>query len=190
MSIRQPYICTLFYPIQTSLFLFSEVKSLSPSLSNSRDLEGVEKEKSVRMASRCEILCEILLAIFLPPLGVCLRHGCCTVEFFICLVLTILGYVPGIIYALYAIVFIDRDRHVCQGSSISLYSSDMIRQHRHSRREPLKINDLSNVIHRQFWVPEASPQAAVLNSGPSRGGLTHGTVWTSKSVHPDRRTSK
>ncbi|CAA0806479.1 Low temperature and salt responsive protein family [Striga hermonthica] len=62
------------------------------------------------MASRCEILCEILLAIFLPPLGVCLRHGCCTVEFFICLVLTILGYVPGIIYALYAIVFIDRDR--------------------------------------------------------------------------------
>ncbi|GFP99875.1 upf0057 membrane protein at2g24040 [Phtheirospermum japonicum] len=62
------------------------------------------------MASRCEILCEIILAILLPPLGVCLRHGCCTVEFLICLVLTILGYVPGIIYALYAIVFIDRDR--------------------------------------------------------------------------------
>ncbi|KAG8372560.1 hypothetical protein BUALT_Bualt12G0078700 [Buddleja alternifolia] len=62
------------------------------------------------MASRCEILCEIILAILLPPLGVCLRHGCCTVEFFICLVLTILGYIPGIIYALYAIVFIDPDR--------------------------------------------------------------------------------
>ncbi|PIN08231.1 Stress responsive protein [Handroanthus impetiginosus] len=62
------------------------------------------------MASRCEILCEIILAILIPPLGVCLRHGCCSVEFFICLVLTILGYVPGIIYALYAIVFIDRDR--------------------------------------------------------------------------------
>ncbi|CDP10252.1 unnamed protein product [Coffea canephora] len=61
------------------------------------------------MASRCEICCEIILAILLPPLGVCLRHGCCTVEFFICLVLTILGYVPGIIYALYAILFIDRD---------------------------------------------------------------------------------
>lgn len=30
------------------------------------------------------------------------------VEFFICLILTILGYVPGIIYALYAIVFVDR----------------------------------------------------------------------------------
>nr|GMC64849.1 UPF0057 membrane protein At4g30660-like [Ipomoea batatas] len=62
------------------------------------------------MGSRCELLCEILLAIFLPPLGVCLRHGCCTVEFFICLVLTLLGYILGVIYALYAIVFVDRDR--------------------------------------------------------------------------------
>lgn len=33
------------------------------------------------------------------------------VEFLICLVLTILGYVPGIIYALYAIVFVDRDEY-------------------------------------------------------------------------------
>ncbi|GFQ03904.1 upf0057 membrane protein at2g24040 [Phtheirospermum japonicum] len=62
------------------------------------------------MASGCAIFCEILLAIVLPPLGVCLRHGCCTVEFFICLVLTFLGYIPGIIYALYAILFVDRDR--------------------------------------------------------------------------------
>ncbi|KAG8367622.1 hypothetical protein BUALT_Bualt16G0091400 [Buddleja alternifolia] len=62
------------------------------------------------MASTCALLCEILIAIILPPLGVCLRYGCCTVEFFICLVLTILGYIPGIIYALYAIVFLDRDR--------------------------------------------------------------------------------
>ncbi|KAK2982643.1 hypothetical protein RJ640_007330 [Escallonia rubra] len=52
------------------------------------------------MASGCEICCEIILAILLPPLGV---------EFFICLLLTILGYLPGIIYALYAIVYIDRD---------------------------------------------------------------------------------
>ncbi|CAK9168867.1 unnamed protein product [Ilex paraguariensis] len=63
------------------------------------------------MATRCEILCEILLAILIPPLGVCLSHGCCTVEFFICLVLTILGYIPGIIYALYAIVFVQRDMY-------------------------------------------------------------------------------
>ncbi|KAL8493092.1 hypothetical protein ACS0TY_024349 [Phlomoides rotata] len=62
------------------------------------------------MTSGCCIFCEILLAILLPPLGVCLRHGCCTVEFFICLVLTILGYIPGIIYALYAIACLDPDR--------------------------------------------------------------------------------
>ncbi|KAJ6914291.1 hypothetical protein NC651_016530 [Populus alba x Populus x berolinensis] len=33
------------------------------------------------------------------------------VDFCICLLLTILGYVPGIIYALYAIVFIDRNEY-------------------------------------------------------------------------------
>lgn len=31
------------------------------------------------------------------------------VEFLICLVLTILGYIPGIIYALYVIVFQNRE---------------------------------------------------------------------------------
>ncbi|KAL3629685.1 hypothetical protein CASFOL_026907 [Castilleja foliolosa] len=63
------------------------------------------------MASNCELICEVILAILLPPLGVCLRHGCCTVEVLICLILTILGYVPGIIYALYAILFMDRDKN-------------------------------------------------------------------------------
>ncbi|CAO2841619.1 UPF0057 membrane protein At4g30650-like [Amaranthus tricolor] len=62
------------------------------------------------MATRCEIFCEILIAILLPPLGVCLRHGCCTCEFLICLLLTMLGYIPGMIYAIYAIVVVDRDR--------------------------------------------------------------------------------
>ncbi|XP_051142588.1 UPF0057 membrane protein At2g24040-like [Andrographis paniculata] len=61
------------------------------------------------MASTCATICEILIAILLPPLGVCLRYGCCTVEFFICLVLTILGYIPGIIYAIYAIVCLNPD---------------------------------------------------------------------------------
>ncbi|XP_059285501.1 UPF0057 membrane protein At2g24040-like [Lycium ferocissimum] len=60
------------------------------------------------MEITCAIVCEILLAILLPPVGVCLRHGCCTMEFLICLVLTILGYVPGIIYALYAILCVER----------------------------------------------------------------------------------
>ncbi|KAL2936407.1 Hydrophobic protein OSR8 [Bienertia sinuspersici] len=54
--------------------------------------------------ARCHIFFEILLAIILPPLGICLRDGCCSWEFLICLLLTLLGYIPGIIYAIYIIV--------------------------------------------------------------------------------------
>ncbi|KAG7030774.1 Hydrophobic protein RCI2A, partial [Cucurbita argyrosperma subsp. argyrosperma] len=49
-----------------------------------------------------ETFVEIILAILLPPLGVFLRYGC-GVEFWICLLLTILGYIPGIIYAIYVL---------------------------------------------------------------------------------------
>ncbi|CAL5061501.1 unnamed protein product [Urochloa decumbens] len=45
---------------------------------------------------------DIILAIILPPLGVFFKFGC-GVEFWICLVLTFLGYLPGIIYAVWAI---------------------------------------------------------------------------------------
>ncbi|CAL5328242.1 hydrophobic protein RCI2A-like [Camellia sinensis] len=59
------------------------------------------------MASSCGMFLEILLAILLPPLGVFFRHGCCSCEFLLCVVLTLLGYIPGIIYAIYAIVVRD-----------------------------------------------------------------------------------
>ncbi|KAF7113538.1 hypothetical protein RHSIM_RhsimUnG0117800 [Rhododendron simsii] len=59
-------------------------------------------------------LVEILLAIFLPPVGVFLRFGCgekenlwkfdcMQPEFWIDLLLTILGYIPGIVYAIYVL---------------------------------------------------------------------------------------
>jgi uncharacterized membrane protein YqaE (UPF0057 family) len=38
-------------------------------------------------------LCKIILAIFLPPLGVFLERGC-NADFFINILLTILGYIP------------------------------------------------------------------------------------------------
>ncbi|ERN04934.1 hypothetical protein AMTR_s00080p00112800 [Amborella trichopoda] len=41
-----------------------------------------------------ETFLEVLLAILLPPVGVFLRYGC-GVEFWIDLLLTILGYIPG-----------------------------------------------------------------------------------------------
>ncbi|KAK7380762.1 hypothetical protein VNO78_33281 [Psophocarpus tetragonolobus] len=49
-----------------------------------------------------ETFLEVILAILLPPVGVFLRYGC-GVEFWIDLILTLLGYIPGIIYAIYVL---------------------------------------------------------------------------------------
>ncbi len=45
----------------------------------------------------------ILLAIFLPPVGVFLEVGL-GIHFWLNIVLTIFGYVPGIIHAVYIIL--------------------------------------------------------------------------------------
>ncbi len=45
----------------------------------------------------------ILLAIFLPPLGVFLQEGL-KKRFWINVLLTLLGYLPGIIHAVYVIL--------------------------------------------------------------------------------------
>ncbi|XP_068652083.1 salt stress-induced hydrophobic peptide ESI3-like [Aristolochia californica] len=73
-------------------------------------------------SDRSAIVLEVLIAILLPPLGVFLRHGCCSIEFCICLLLTILGYVPGIIYAIYAIVVVDRERDRDRGYYHPIYN--------------------------------------------------------------------
>ncbi|KAH7325889.1 hypothetical protein B0I35DRAFT_474620 [Stachybotrys elegans] len=48
-------------------------------------------------------ICKIILAIILPPVGVFLERGC-GADFCINILLTILGYLPGIIHALYIIL--------------------------------------------------------------------------------------
>lgn len=45
----------------------------------------------------------VILAILLPPLGVFLQVGL-TLHFWINLILTLLGYLPGIIHALWIIL--------------------------------------------------------------------------------------
>ena len=45
----------------------------------------------------------ILCAIFLPPLGVFLQVGL-GLQFWLNILLTLLGYIPGIIHAVYIIV--------------------------------------------------------------------------------------
>lgn len=59
------------------------------------------------MASRVRAegfdIVRLLLAIFLPPLGVFLEVGL-GLHFWLNIVLTIFGYVPGIIHAVYIIL--------------------------------------------------------------------------------------
>jgi len=45
----------------------------------------------------------LLFAILLPPLGVLMHNGC-SKDLIINILLTILGYIPGIIHAIYVIV--------------------------------------------------------------------------------------
>ena len=45
----------------------------------------------------------IILAILLPPLGVFLQVGI-GLQFWVNILLTILGYIPGIIHAIYIII--------------------------------------------------------------------------------------
>ncbi|KAI4963000.1 hypothetical protein ZWY2020_020540 [Hordeum vulgare] len=74
------------------------------------------------MCSCCCRCLEIMCAILLPPLGVCLRHGCCSMEFWISVLLTILGYLPGVLYAAYVICSVDPER-VCRVATATTTTS-------------------------------------------------------------------
>jgi uncharacterized membrane protein YqaE (UPF0057 family) len=47
-------------------------------------------------------ICKFIFAIILPPLGVFLERGC-GADLLINICLTILGYIPGILHALYVV---------------------------------------------------------------------------------------
>ncbi|NJC25160.1 YqaE/Pmp3 family membrane protein [Neolewinella antarctica] len=55
------------------------------------------------MASGTSNLIAIIAAVFIPPLGVFIHEGL-TGRFWICVVLTLLFFVPGMIYALWCIL--------------------------------------------------------------------------------------
>ncbi|KAK3825789.1 MAG: putative cation transport-related protein [Benniella sp.] len=55
------------------------------------------------MALTCSDIFKFFFAIILPPLGVLLEKGC-GCDFLINILLTILGYIPGIIHAFYIIL--------------------------------------------------------------------------------------
>ncbi|KAI9229324.1 MAG: hypothetical protein DHS80DRAFT_14141 [Piptocephalis tieghemiana] len=55
------------------------------------------------MAFTASDILKIIAAVLLPPLGVLLERGC-GADLCINILLTILGYIPGIIHALYIIL--------------------------------------------------------------------------------------
>ncbi|KAK6457841.1 UPF0057-domain-containing protein [Scheffersomyces xylosifermentans] len=54
------------------------------------------------MPATCSDIIKIIFAIILPPLGVFLERGCSS-SLLLNILLTILGYIPGIIHAVYVI---------------------------------------------------------------------------------------
>jgi uncharacterized membrane protein YqaE (UPF0057 family) len=54
-----------------------------------------------------EGICLAIVAVLLPPLGVACVRGTCTAPFWVCVLLTLLGWFPGQVYAVY-IVCTDR----------------------------------------------------------------------------------
>ncbi|CAS00380.1 Protein CBG27273 [Caenorhabditis briggsae] len=55
------------------------------------------------MALTCTDIPKFICAVIFPPLGVFFETGC-DCHLAICILLTILGYIPGIIYACYVIL--------------------------------------------------------------------------------------
>jgi len=56
------------------------------------------------MPCTCSDILKLILALILPPLAVLVEKGC-DIQLAINIVLTILGYIPGIIHAIWVIFY-------------------------------------------------------------------------------------
>lgn len=56
------------------------------------------------------MLCLGVAAVLLPPLAVALTRGVFTVSFWLCVLLTLVGWLPGQVYALYVVCIDPRVR--------------------------------------------------------------------------------
>jgi uncharacterized membrane protein YqaE (UPF0057 family) len=87
-----------------------EFNSLSRKEKRTRVKEVKKEIKAFKMAKKAgkeadtDTLLLVILAILLPPLAVYLYEGEINNRFWISLILTLLGYLPGIIYALVLIL--------------------------------------------------------------------------------------
>lgn len=69
---------------------------------DNNEIQNNEVEKQDIQVDENSLIC-LLLAFFLPPLGVALKDGIGG-SFVINVILTLLGWFPGIIHALYVIL--------------------------------------------------------------------------------------
>lgn len=56
------------------------------------------------MALTCGDILKFIAAVILPPLGVFLEKGVCDKDLLINILLTVLGWIPGVIHAFYIIL--------------------------------------------------------------------------------------
>lgn len=87
-----------------------ELKSLSPKEKRMRVKEAQKEMKAFKIAKKAgkepstNTLLLVILAILLPPLAVYLHQGAINNKFWICLILTLLFWLPGVIYALIVVL--------------------------------------------------------------------------------------
>jgi uncharacterized membrane protein YqaE (UPF0057 family) len=86
----------------------NEFKSLSKTEKHHRFKEikkAIREYKANKPAeASTNTLLLVILAILLPPLAVYLHEGAINTKFWISLVLTLLGWLPGVIYALIVVL--------------------------------------------------------------------------------------
>ena len=69
-----------------------------------KQLKSFKKEKKAGRASNVDTVVLVILAILLPPLAVYLHQGEINSKFWIALLLTLLFWLPGVIYALIVVL--------------------------------------------------------------------------------------
>ena len=89
-------------PIKIIFLRFDWMRKVPPIAWINRKNVGIKWPKAEKTSSflsiltmACPKILLCILAIFLPPLAVALESGCCTCDFFLNLLLTLLGFIPG-----------------------------------------------------------------------------------------------
>lgn len=97
-------------PEATAQKAIEEFKSLSGKEKKTRIKEARKAFKAMKAESRAKkeplasTAVQVIVAILLPPLGVYLHEGEINNRFWISLLLTLLFYVPGLVYSLIVIL--------------------------------------------------------------------------------------